>query len=99
MSAVITANRLSDGLVVYRRDGRDWTTAIGEASVYADDAAVAAALEASKLDIIARLIVDPYAVPLDPTSATRRPKFLKEVIRAFGPTIRYGEEARLEAAE
>ena len=99
MSHVITANRLSDGLVVYRREGAAWTTAIAQASVYASEAEAAPALEGAKQDVIARLIVDPYAVLLDPASATRRPKSLKEAIRAFGPTIRYGNEARLEAAE
>lgn len=99
MAHVITANRLIDGLVVYRTATGGWSTALREAAVSPTEAAAAPALEAAKADILKRLIVDPYAIALDPASATPRPKLLKEAIRAFGPTIRYGNEARLEAAE
>jgi predicted NAD/FAD-binding protein len=83
---VVTANRTSDGAVVYRSPGGDWTTQL-EAAVIATNAAVAQDLltAASADDLRA---VGAYVAPVKllPNGAVR-PGNLRERIRRGGPTI------------
>ena len=85
---IITANRLTDGLVVFRTGDARWSLTIAAAELLADEAAVEAALEKAFADARANRIVEPYAVEVvvsapgqDPV-ATR----FRERIRADGPT-------------
>jgi hypothetical protein len=83
---VVTANRVGDGAVVYRRADGGWSTDLAEAAV-ATDAAVARQLinEANADDLHA---VGPYVAPVKLTDAgTPRPGNLRELIRHRGPTI------------
>lgn len=83
---VVTANRLSDGAVVYRtKDGR-WSTALEEAAVATTAPAATALLAAASADETAA--VGAYAAPvrLDPDERPQ-PGNLRESIRARGPTI------------
>jgi sulfite reductase (NADPH) hemoprotein beta-component len=82
---IVTANRLTDGRVVFRdRDGR-WVSAIAGAAVL-DAAAAKVAVEASQADVAARLIVEPYAIDVVQGPAGIAPKTMREQIRAGGPT-------------
>ena len=80
---VITANRLRDGAVVWRRDDQGWTILFNEAEMLAPDAA-GAALAAARRDEAGRIVVGVYATPV---TADARPTGWKERIRAFGPTV------------
>ena len=83
---VVTANRVGDGAVVYRRADGGWTTDIDDAAV-ATDAARARQLiaEAAADDLRA---VGPYIAPVKLTSGGQvRPGNLRELIRLGGPTI------------
>ena len=83
---VVTANRVGDGAVVYRRADGGWTTDIDDAAV-ATDAARARQLiaDAAADDLRA---VGPYMAPVKLTSGGQvRPGNLRELIRLGGPTI------------
>lgn len=86
----VTANRLIDGLVVFRdADGR-WVEDFARAAVF-DKAAAAESLAASEADAEARLIVGPYVVDLVEVDGRLEPKAQREKIRVTGPTA--GSEA------
>jgi hypothetical protein len=83
---VVTANRVGDGVVVYRRADGGWSTDLAEAAV-TTDAAVARQLinEANADDLHA---VGPYVAPVKLTDTGKlRPGNLRELIRHRGPTI------------
>jgi len=83
MHAVVTANRLADGAVVWRRADGGWSIHFAEAARLSPDAA-AAALAAARADEAACRVVGSYATPLTPES---EPAGWKERIRAQGPSI------------
>lgn len=86
---MITANRLSDGVVIYLQthaDSHHWREAIGEASVF-DASGVDAMLAQAAIDVRENRIVDPYAIAV---SAELAPLTQREAVRADGPTIAYG---------
>lgn len=83
---VVTANRVGDGAVVYRRIDGGWSTDLADAAV-TSDAAVARALikEAVADDLRA---VGSYIAPVKLAEAGRvQPGNLRELIRRSGPTI------------
>lgn len=83
---VITANRLADGVVVYRGARGDWTTQIGEAAVATTAPAASELLAAAVAEDV--LVVGPYVAPveLDPNGRSQ-PGNLRERIRVGGPTF------------
>ncbi len=82
---VVTANRVSDGAVVYRRLDGGWTTDL-------EDAAVATTAEAARA-LMAEAVADDlravgsYIAPVKLTGGKVRPGNLRELIRLAGPTI------------
>lgn len=90
---IISANRLSDGIVVYLT-GSGWVVSIGAAAILNAEDAIDAGLATAKRAVANREIVDVAAidVTLDENSAPV-PVRLRERIRAFGPTVEYGEAA------
>ncbi len=90
---IITANRLTDGIVVYLgTDG--WSAGIAGAAVLNASDAIEAGLSTAKRAIANREVVDVNAI--DITLDENRlpvPVRLRERIRAFGPTVGYGEAA------
>ena len=82
---VITANRLTDGAVVYRgRDG-EWTTALAQAAVATEVPTARALLAAAADDEITA--VGAYIAPVRLDGDDIAPGNLREVIRARGPTF------------
>lgn len=79
---MVTANRLTDGLVVYLAKNGDWATAFSEAVVLADDTeaetAMATANEAAKQ----QKIVGPYLIDVLLEGSTPKPTSTRERIRA-----------------
>jgi hypothetical protein len=83
---LITANRLTDGAVIYRTaDGR-WTTAFDGAAVVTTAPAAAELLEAAVADDIGAVGAYVAPVKLDKDGGVR-PGNLRESIRHAGPTI------------
>jgi Protein of unknown function (DUF2849) len=82
---VITANRLADGAVIYRRAG-GWTTDINIATVATTAAAASALLSAGHADDLNA--VGAYIAPVARNpDGTLRPGNLREHIRLTGPSI------------
>jgi uncharacterized protein DUF2849 len=88
MPQMIIANRLIDGAVVFLDPGETWTTAIG-AGVVIDDEAEAQRLLGVAKQLEARCqVIDPLLIQVRVQNGAVRPVEIREVIRAFGPTVR-----------
>src|ERR1700677_933646 len=88
MPEVITANRLTDGVVVFQTLDESWTEDFILARVLSDPQATASALARAKQDEESNVVVDPYAIVVEERNGHLTPKALREAIRATGPTIR-----------
>jgi Protein of unknown function (DUF2849) len=88
MPDVITANRLTDGVVVFQTINECWTEDFNRAVVLPDPEATAAALKRAKQDETNNIVVEPYAIVVEERNGHLAPKALREAIRATGPTIR-----------
>lgn len=83
---MITANRLADGVVVYRTTDGAWTTRIDQAAVATTAPTASELLAAAVADDV--LVVGPYVAPVDLDAQGRaRPGNLREQIRVEGPTF------------
>jgi hypothetical protein len=83
---VVTANRVGDGAVVYRRADGGWTTDLADAAVATNAAGARALVEAAVADDLGA--VGPYVAPVKLTAGGQvRPGNLRELIRLAGPTI------------
>jgi len=92
---VITANRLGDGAVVYRRANGGWSTRLDDAAIITAAAAARDLLAAANAD--GTRAVGAYLAPVKlAADGAVRPGNLREVIRAGGPTV---EEAVGVSAE
>ena len=83
---VVTANRLTDGAVIYRTTHGQWTTDLPGAAVVTTSDAAMALLTAARAEGVR--VVDAYVAPVDLSNGKPRPGNLRERIRAAGPTIR-----------
>jgi len=88
---IVTANRLRDGAVVFRRADGSWTLRVEEAAS-ADAAAAPALLAAAEQDAAAALVVAPYLVEVTPGAGGLVPTAYRERIRAFGPSRAFHAE-------
>ncbi|MBW2499423.1 MAG: DUF2849 domain-containing protein [Deltaproteobacteria bacterium] len=92
MSQVVSANRLSDGLVVYLcHEGAEasWSLDLELATVADTDERAAELLALGVADAETRHeAVDPYLIEVVEEGGRRRPTKYRELIRCLGPTIR-----------
>ncbi|MBS1168569.1 MAG: hypothetical protein H6R00_4594 [Proteobacteria bacterium] len=88
MLEILTANRLSDGDVVYRTAAGDWVAEVDAAVLIEDAAQLAVAVVAAKADVVASKVLDVAPVAVEVTDGRIVPKRLRERIRAFGPTVK-----------
>lgn len=90
---VLTANRLSDGEVVYLAADGAWVESLAAAQVVGTAESEAHALAAGAAGERDRVIVHAYLFDITPD---RKPVKMREVIRAAGPTVRrdLGKQAR-----
>jgi hypothetical protein len=84
---MLTANRLTDGAVVWF-DGDDWSKDFKSAAVL--DAATA---EGALAVVDPGFFVGPYLVEVDDASVVERRERLREAIRAGGPTVGHSRKA------
>ncbi len=83
---VITANRVGDGAVVYRRADGGWTTQLGDAAIATNSDGAHSLMNAAVRDDLRA--VGPYVAPVKVgASGEVRPGNLRELIRLSGPTI------------
>lgn len=91
---LITANRLSDGVVVFlAADG--FVAAITDAAVLSAADAIEAGLATAARATARQEVVDVNVIDVTLDKSGRPvPVRLRERIRAFGPTVAFGEAAR-----
>jgi hypothetical protein len=83
---VVTANRVGDGAVVYRRAEGGWSTNLADAAVATDAIVARELIKAAAADELRA--VGPYIAPVKLTpDGEVRPGNLRERIRFAGPTI------------
>ena len=85
-SQMLTANRLVDGDVLYRK-GDGWVLSLADGDVY-DEAGAAAALAAAQAETVRNTFVAPYLFEVRVTDGKITPVKEREIIRAAGPTVR-----------
>ena len=83
---LVTANRLDDGVVIYRTGDGRWTTDFDRAAVVTSAPAATELLEAAVADDIGAVGAYVAPVKLD-QDGSARPGNLRERIRLAGPTI------------
>jgi hypothetical protein len=83
---VVTANRVGDGAVIYRRADGGWTTRLAAAAVVTNAAGAQELMSAAVADDLGA--VGPYIAPVQVLQGGHvRPGNLRELIRLDGPTI------------
>jgi Protein of unknown function (DUF2849) len=89
MPQMIIANRLVDGAVVFLAPGEGWTPVIASGVVIDDEAEAQRLLGAVK-ELEARSpVIDPQVIQVKrDNDGVVRPVEIRELIRAFGPTVR-----------
>jgi len=85
---VISANRLSDGLVVYLASDDSWSEWISRGEIATDEAAADGLLARAKLAEENRIVLDPYLVEVAEDDGEFLPTKYREFIRATGPSVR-----------
>ncbi len=98
---IVTANRLSDGLVVYLSGagrGVGWSERIENARVAGDDAAASGLLARAEGPGQEVRVIAPYLIEVDREAGVPRPVSIREEIRAQGPTVRLDLGKQAEVA-
>ena len=87
---MLTANRLRDGDVLYRK-GSGWVLLLADGEVYADQASADAALAAANAELANNTFVAPYLFEVREVDGQEGVKIVpvkeREIIRAAGPTV------------
>jgi hypothetical protein len=83
---MLTANRLRDGDVLYRKGG-GWVLLLKDGDVYPDQAGADAALAAASAELTRNEVVAPYLFEVQEQQGRIVPVKEREVIRAAGPTV------------
>ena len=79
----LTANRLSDGEVVFWKQGR-WVEQFGQAELFAEDAPAGEAEAAAKSQTT--VVIEPYLIAVAEAGDGFAPVAYRERLRALGPT-------------
>ena len=105
MAQVVIASRLSDGLVVFLKGAAasgaaEWVLELDAAETADDDARAAELLKLGEADAVAnQVIIDPYLIDVEEQGGQLRPTKFREIIRCFGPTIRFDLGKQAEGRE
>ncbi len=95
MPQAISANRLTDGIIVYLGRGENWVERLADAHVFADKAAIDAGLAAAQAAVLKNLVVE--VTPFDVEVRSKGPVALhiRDRIRAAGPSVHldHGKQA------
>lgn len=83
---IVTANRLSDGAVVFRTASSGWSVAVTDAALHGAEAAPDA-LKAGEADVRRHIVVGAYLVEVATGPDGPAPVEFRERIRARGPTV------------
>ena len=93
----LTANRLSDGIVVYLTAGDGWSESLQEAEVAEGKEAADALLARAEPSVANNTVVEPYLFEVAKEADGIRAASVRETIRQAGPTVRLdlGNQAEL----
>jgi len=83
---MLTANRLRDGDVLYRK-GTGWVLTLAEGEVYSDPASADTALAQVNAELVRNEFVAPYLFEVRDVNGNIKPVKEREIIRAAGPTV------------
>ena len=84
----VTANRLTDGQVVYLTKAGAWSERIDECHIADGKELADALLQIAERAVAQRQVVDPYLFALIEEDGQIRPHGQRETIRARGPSVR-----------
>lgn len=98
MNRAFTANRLSDGAVVFLDGSYGWSETFAVARLFSTEGELQDLTRiASRAEATGQIVgAYPIEVSVDPTDGAAKPSRLRERIRAFGPTP-FNEPARRTA--
>ena len=85
---IMTANRLTDGEVVYLTAGGIWSEQLSDSRASADEAEEAVLLRCAEAGVDSQLVVGPYLMPVALDGGGIEPLSQRERIRARGPSVR-----------
>src|SRR5271167_2107936 len=92
----LTANRLTDGEVVFLGRGR-WVERFAAADLFEDEEAALAAEAHAKTQIT--LLVEPYLIDVAPVDGGVAPVSYRERLRALGPTNHHDHGKQAEGGK
>ena len=96
---ILTANRLSDGIVLFLGPDGRWVEQAADARVAREEAGWAALEEAGRAAVAAHTVVDPYLIETAPDADGRpAPTRYRERLRALGPSTHPHLGKQAEAA-
>jgi len=87
---MITANRLSDGAVVFLASGGRWVERFAEGRLANNEAEAAALQQIAEAAVTCAEIVAPYLIDVAEQDGRLQPSRYRERIRAEGPSIPAG---------
>jgi hypothetical protein len=85
--AVLTANRLGDGIVVFLGADGSWTESMAAAAVARSRQEAEALEQRGRQDAARNLVVDPYLVALREVDGRLEPVRYREHVRVSGPSV------------
>jgi hypothetical protein len=90
MHQVLTANRLSDGRVVFLTAAGEWSQQFDDAQIAIDDESAANMQRVGHQAEADCRVVDSYLVKLQEGRSGLQPNSVRERIRADGPSVQTG---------
>lgn len=84
---IVTANRLTDGAVVYGTPTGGWSEVIRDGHIASDEDAARALLETAERAVRKQIVIGPYLIDMVTDDGATRPRRVREAIRAAGPSI------------
>lgn len=95
MPQVVTANRLSDGIVVFLAPGGGWAEFLSQAAIFDDPQALQEGLGIAGAALSANEVVDVFAFDVIRAPEGPQPVHIRDRIRSKGPTVHpdHGKQA------
>jgi hypothetical protein len=87
MLQILSANRLTDGRIVFRDASGAWGSDLAAAARFDSKEAVAAGLEAAKADMAANLVIEVEAIEVKDGPRGLEPITMRDRIRVAGPSV------------
>jgi hypothetical protein len=94
---VVSANRLSDGIVVYLDSRGNWVESLAAAALLVTEPEIKAGLDQAQAAIVANQVIDAFAVPVEKGADGLHAISLRNAIRELGPTVAYKTSPSLAA--